>query len=95
MAIRARLTLIDKILRSGDAKRASVSCDLTYRSWKTTTLSLAQLDCQKLYFLRFREGLSVIQDNEDNKQRDAERRERGTKSLVPTLRLSLQFLLYI
>lgn len=75
MAIRARLTLIDKILRSGDAKRASVSCDLTYRRWKTTTLSLAQLDCQKLYFLRFREGLSVIQDNEDNKQRDAERRE--------------------
>lgn len=51
MVIRARSILTDKILRSGDANKASIPLDLMYTSWKKAVLShWFSWDCQQLLF---------------------------------------------
>lgn len=63
VVLTARLILINKILRSGDPKRAkSTSLDLMYRTWKKAVLSYLFRGPQHSCSLRFRKGLSFIQD---------------------------------
>lgn len=95
MVIRANLILTDNILRSGDSKRTRVfpwaCCTEAGRKLFSLTWSMGS---PAAMFLRFLAGVFTTQDSAANKQREARRKERGTKSVVLTLRPSLQFFLY-